>query len=366
MTAASTSTTGKAVIISTFPPLRDGIALYAEQQKLHLESNGTPVFTIGLPGSDADVVFDLRGESRILQALPYCTGASRVLLHWHDEFYFDKQFKNYCQTNVALHKLFTACPQLEVVCHETYPTPLPGGVRGVLWSFAEGLRKRAWGAAPRVAFHSDAERERMEKHVGITLRPEQVMIVDHGEAFRKFRTIDRPSARRDLEVPRDKFILLCIGFMGEHKGFHRAVEAYKALPAPVREKAQLYIVGSALYDDAGTQEYIKKLRELCERTPGAYLHEKYTSNEEFDTWLSACDAVAFPYTAIFSSGVVERAKLFERPLFVSNVGGLPSQAGSDAFVFDTEAELSSELSRMIHEKTGTPCGREEAEAAAHS
>jgi hypothetical protein len=56
------------------------------------------------------------------------------------------------------------------------------------------------------------------------------------------------------------------------------------------------------------------------------VHEQYVSDEEFDRWIVAADVVVLPYRHIWSSGVIERAALYDRAVIASRVGGLDAQA----------------------------------------
>ena len=77
--------------------------------------------------------------------------------------------------------------------------------------------------------------------------------------------------------------------------------------------AHLFVVGSLRYVDAEKQRYLTELHELAAKVSNVHIVESFVSNEDFDTWITASDWVVFPYTEIWSSGVLGRTKLLERP-----------------------------------------------------
>ena len=63
------------------------------------------------------------------------------------------------------------------------------------------------------------------------------------------------------------------------------------------------------------------------RTPrtGPELRFGYLSDEDFDRWIVASDALVLPYRDGWSSNVMERGILYDRPVIMSNVGGMSEQ-----------------------------------------
>jgi glycosyltransferase involved in cell wall biosynthesis len=52
------------------------------------------------------------------------------------------------------------------------------------------------------------------------------------------------------------------------------------------------------------------------------LHSDYISNEEISTYFSAADVVVLPYISATQSAIVPVAYHFNKPVIVTNVGGL--------------------------------------------
>jgi glycosyltransferase involved in cell wall biosynthesis len=170
----------------------------------------------------------------------------------------------------------------------------------------------------------------------LDLSPDRVGLVEHNQAFVKRSGLSRAEARRELGLELGEFCFLCIGFLQRHKGFDRALEAFARIPGP---NLRLDVVGSARMAVPEVQHYLTELRAQVRSTPRSTLHEGYASDHAFDCWLSACDVVVLPYREIWSSGVLARAQLFGRRVIVSDVGGLPDQAGPLAVVVHDDEEL---------------------------
>lgn len=347
------SIAGPFVVVSTFPPLRDGIARYAHQQVLAARNRGEIVRTVGAPGSEADVVVNSAGGLRPLRLIWPCRGAGRISVHWHDWYYLVGGARSQILASAALWIFFRLYPQTTVICHEVYPLGdgAARGLRALLLAGARWARRWMWRTAPRVLFHSAAERAQSEKAVGLRFAAAQVGYVGHGAHFTRCTAIDQPTARARLGAEPHATVFLCIGFIGRSKGYDRAIRAFGAARAT---DARLFVVGSVLYDTPEAVAYTAELRAIAGATPRVTLIEEFVADDVFDEWIAACDCVIAPYTQAFSSGVVERARLFGKRVIAAAVGGLPSQVGPDDHVFTTDAELADLIAEVA--KCSAPRG----------
>ena len=134
----------------------------------------------------------------------------------------------------------------------------------------------------------------------------------------KIRNITKSQARDELHKSQDEKLLLFFGFVREYKGLKHLLNA---MPK-VQEKTgdvKLMVVGSFGEDK---EEYMRLIREnhiedLVEVIDG------YTPDNEVEKYFAACDAVVLPYESATQSGIVQIAYGFEKPVIVTNVGGLP-------------------------------------------
>jgi glycosyltransferase involved in cell wall biosynthesis len=148
--------------------------------------------------------------------------------------------------------------------------------------------------------------------------------------------IFRKKKRDELGIPTNATVFLCIGFIQPHKGYDRAVQAFKSV---TNEKMHLYIVGSLRIQWDVYIDYLEKLKNTAVENSQIHVVERYLSDEDFDTWIIACDVMVIPYREIWSSGVLGRAKLFNKKVVASNVGGLAEQLEENDILFNTDEEL---------------------------
>jgi glycosyltransferase involved in cell wall biosynthesis len=145
-----------------------------------------------------------------------------------------------------------------------------------------------------------------------------------------------------LGIDPDERLFLCAGFLHPAKGFERAVRAFHQAGSPGR----LVVVGSVRQPTPEALSYVRALRELCERTSDVTLIEGYVSDQGFDAWIAAADALVLPYRRAWSSGALARAQTLGTPAFVAAVGGMEEQAGPKDAVFRTDHELVELLREM--------------------
>lgn len=324
--------------MSPYAPARDGIAAYALQSVAALRQDGHDVEVLSPAPSAAHHHLDLRGPRGVGALAKRVRGYDRVIVQFHPDLFYPQPFADrpWTLTSYALAAVFRLARDLEVVVHETdysrglLPGPLARAVRFM------------WQAAPSVVVHTEEERRSFHEAFGVPV--ERIRVVDHGQHFQRRVVADRAAARAALGVPAADFLFLAIGFIQPHKGFDRAIRAFGRLGGPeAAPGARLDIVGSLRIEEPGYLEHLDELRVLAGATPGTTLHVGYTSDDEFDRWIVAADVVVLPYRHIWSSGVMERAALYERPVIVTRVGGLAGQAGPGATVVDTDDELADAM-----------------------
>jgi hypothetical protein len=177
--------------------------------------------------------------------------------------------------------------------------------------------------------------------------------VDHGEDFTRRVADDQAAARASLGLPADGHVFVCIGFIQPHKGFDRAATAFRGL---ADQGASLHIVGSVRVDDPSAVDHQRELEGLADQIPGVALHLSFVSDEAFDRWIVAADTVVLPYRHIWSSSVAERARLYDRPVIATRVGGLADQIGEHAanVVVDDNAGLARAMAAAVGAAAAPP------------
>lgn len=131
--------------------------------------------------------------------------------------------------------------------------------------------------------------------------------------------LSKSSARNHLGLPADEKIILFFGFIRKYKGLDLLFEAM-SLPAIKNAGIRLLVAGEFYEEEKGYQEQIDQLgiREQL------YLRTDFIPDSEVKYYLCAADAVIQPYRNATQSGVTPLAYHFEKPMVVTNVGGLPA------------------------------------------
>lgn len=127
----------------------------------------------------------------------------------------------------------------------------------------------------------------------------------------------RADARAALGLPADAPTLLFFGFIRRYKGLHVLLDAMPRIAAALPE-AQLVVAGEFYEDEAPYRQRIDALG-LGDRLR---LCSDYIPNEAVARYFSAADVVVQPYVSATQSGVAQIAYQFDRPLIVTDVGGL--------------------------------------------
>jgi glycosyltransferase involved in cell wall biosynthesis len=307
------------LMVSPYPPLRDGIAAYAVQAVAALRRQGHEVEVLSPGPSAAHHHLDLHGPRGPLVLARRVRGYDKVIIQFHpDSFYpVPSTPTRHAMVSLALLAAVRAARRTEVVVHEIdYASGRRRGPDGV-------AARRLWRRVQSIQLHTEVERRNMIEAFGV--RPGRTTVTAHGAHFVRRTTMSREAARRSLGLPDDELVFLAIGFIQPHKAFDLAVRAFDGLGG---RGCSLHVVGSVRVDEPQHLAYLAELQALIEATPGAQLHNQYVSDEQFDRWLVASDVVVLPYRNIWSSGVLERALLYDRQVIATAVGGLSHQAAA--------------------------------------
>lgn len=130
-------------------------------------------------------------------------------------------------------------------------------------------------------------------------------------------TLSMPEARLKLGLNPKAPTALFFGFIRRYKGL---MNLLACLPQVVRALPglQLIVAGECYEDDAAYRDFAAEngLEDVV------HWHLKYIPSDEVNTYFSAADVVVQPYISATQSGVAQIAYHFDRPLIVTDVGGL--------------------------------------------
>lgn len=135
--------------------------------------------------------------------------------------------------------------------------------------------------------------------------------------------IDKTEARKHLHLPVNERIILFFGFIRKYKGLDILFDAMNLLQQK-HFNLKLLIAGEWYEDRKLYDEQIERLGI----NESLILHTDFIKNEEVKYYLSAADFIIQPYRNATQSGVTPLAYHFEKPMLVTNVGGLPAMVAN--------------------------------------
>ena len=126
--------------------------------------------------------------------------------------------------------------------------------------------------------------------------------------------IEKSVARQQLDLPTDVPLVLFFGFIRKYKGLDLLLEALAQTPDIHA------VVAGECYDD---WDFYQKI--IMEKSLGGRVHlfNDFIPAEQVRVFFSAVDLVVQPYKSATQSGISQIAYHFEKPMIVTNVGGLP-------------------------------------------
>jgi glycosyltransferase involved in cell wall biosynthesis len=129
--------------------------------------------------------------------------------------------------------------------------------------------------------------------------------------------LSKEEARAHLGVHQNEKLLLFFGFIRKYKGLDLLL---RAMADERIAKGTHLLVAGEFYEDA--QPYLDLVKEL-QLQDRVTIENKFIADTEVKYYLSAADCVVQPYRNATQSGVTPLAYHFEKPMIVTNVGGLP-------------------------------------------
>ncbi|HEX7903838.1 MAG TPA: glycosyltransferase [Chitinophagaceae bacterium] len=131
--------------------------------------------------------------------------------------------------------------------------------------------------------------------------------------------LSKKEARQHLGLSPDDKIILFFGFIRKYKGLDLLLEAMT--DERIRKAGIKLMVAGEFYEDA--KQYHEQIEKLGIKNQ-LLLKTDFIPDSEVKYYLCAADAVIQPYRNATQSGVTPLAYHFEKPMVVTNVGGLPA------------------------------------------
>ena len=148
---------------------------------------------------------------------------------------------------------------------------------------------------------------------------------------------DKASALKSLNLKEGKYILF-FGLIRKYKGLDLAIRAMSN--KLIVEKNIKLIIAGEFYDSE--ERYQDLIRDLS--LNNIIIYNKFIANKQVPDFFSVSNLVILPYTSATQSGVTQLAMYYNKPMLVTNVGGLPEiiDHKKDGYISSTNPEEMSE------------------------
>lgn len=176
--------------------------------------------------------------------------------------------------------------------------------------------------------------------VNLGIDEEKVHVVPNGVDIEEFKPAGKAHARKLLNLPQEKNIVLFVGALRKIKGVDYLIEAAKDF---VNTNTDLFMVGR---DDGLRKSLEKRAQELKIAD-----HIRFTgpvNHEDVPLWISASDILVLPSLSEGRPNVVLEALACEVPVVATDVGGIPELMVDGETGYLVPAKNPLELSRKIN------------------
>ena len=149
------------------------------------------------------------------------------------------------------------------------------------------------------------------------------------------------------DVNQDYRYILFFGLIRDYKGLDLLLEAFSA--NEIREKNIKLIIAGEYYSDKAPY---KKLIEKYKLEQNIIQVEQFIPDSEIHLYFNACDLIVQPYKSATQSGVTQIAYHFNKPMIVTNVGGLKDMCpdGKVGYVVSPHAdEIKKAILKFFNE-----------------
>jgi glycosyltransferase involved in cell wall biosynthesis len=156
--------------------------------------------------------------------------------------------------------------------------------------------------------------------------------------------ISKEEARKKLGLKNDEKIILFFGFIRKYKGLDILLDAMKILKDKNANQFIKLLIAGEFYGDR--KPYDTQIEELGIKDD-LILRTDFITDSEVKYYLCAADVVVQPYRDATQSGVTPLAYHFEKPMIVTNVGGLPSLVPDNKVGLIAEPNANSIAKKIV-------------------
>lgn len=227
---------------------------------------------------------------------------------------------------------------------------LPHNRNTILVVLDKILNKIIFSFVDNYIVHNVRNKERLIEIYKIN--PDKIFIITHGiiYPYSKLKRVNKIQARKKLDIPIDKKVILFFGYIWDYKGLDVLLESLAILKRTIKD-LKLIIAGQALRD---WHKYKKIIFENDLNKNIIYKLE-YIPDSDIEYYFTSSDLVVLPYKKRnfeTHGGVGAIAIAFDKPLIVTDVGGLPEYVKEKKVISkpDNAQDLAEKINLVLKDK----------------
>ncbi|MCP4260021.1 MAG: glycosyltransferase family 4 protein [Planctomycetes bacterium] len=194
----------------------------------------------------------------------------------------------------------------------------------------------------RLIVHYEDGKRQLADHWGICSN--YIDVIPHGMMPVK-NPPDLTDARKKLNLPQDRQIILFFGGIRSNKGLDVLLKALKIIKS--QNKRVLLVIAGGLLGRFSFEQYSDMIRKAdLSKHVQTFIH--FIPEEDVDYFFAASNLVVLPYMKFEAqSGVLLRAYAHKKPVVVSNVGAMGELVSSDNIGLAVEPGAVEPLAKAV-------------------
>jgi len=161
-------------------------------------------------------------------------------------------------------------------------------------------------AAAGIIVHSQSAREEVINTFKLS-KNEKIHVIPHANYIDYYpNTIKKQKARKKLDIPKKKFVLLSLGKIRGYKGIKHLIQTFIQWN---NNDSLLILAGEPHTKPVGDE-----IRSLVTGVENIRFLPSYISDDELQVFMNASDAAVLPYENILTSGAAILAMSFAKPV----------------------------------------------------
>jgi glycosyltransferase involved in cell wall biosynthesis len=165
-------------------------------------------------------------------------------------------------------------------------------------------------------------------------------VVDHprfpSTEIGRAESIEQLNSERNLFIEPMDTIFLMFGNISSYKQILEVCTIFKDLP----DTKKLLIVGPV---KKGQMTYFNSIKKMAKNRDNIIVIPHFIPEKMVPFYMNAADCVVFNYRQILTSGGVELAKSYDRPILAPKMGCLAELEDENVTLFDSEEQLKQLL-----------------------